>query len=72
MAKEIDRQYNGQKTEKSRTLVNIIFDLLQKHLETALAFKYLLFKDKKREMVVPLVLFRISDTDENILKTMSR
>ena len=61
-----------KKAEKSRELVNVIFSLLLKHLETALAFKYLLFKNKKREMVVPLVLFRILETDENRFKTRSR
>ena len=52
--------------------MNIILDLLLNHLETAMAFKYLLFKNKKRERVVPLVLFRILDTDENRFKMMSR
>ena len=52
--------------------MNIPLDLLLNHLETAMAFKYLLFKNKKRETVVPLVLFRILDTDENRFKIMSR
>ena len=58
--------------KNSRALVNIIFDLLLIHLDTALAFTYLLFKIKKRKVVVPLVLFTIADTHEYRFKIRSK